>query len=243
MTSSATPLKRLKVDYLELLRAALGAGVEEVSTAQTTALGQQAGTLGLGTLDVAKIHEYARSQLIAEGSFPEWTGPMEARAAAFFGAVLVPIERDHAPAVRVRGGLAKVKRELKVRTQELATVAQRLRASVARRKQADASLKLSKKRSATLLSGTAAIEVELKAITQQLFVIQEERRKQMSSQLHDKIAVTLLAIHVRLLALQKEAEVNQASLSDEIVTASRLVEQSVRTINHFNREFGIQHET
>ena len=64
----------------------------------------------------------------------------------------------------------------------------------------------------------------------------------MSAKVHEEIAVTLLAIHVRLLTLKKEASVNQASLTQEIATASRLVDESVETINHFNREFGVQHE-
>jgi signal transduction histidine kinase len=241
MINRANQLQRLKVRYFGALHAAVGEGCAETAAQRAAELGTQAAELGLCILDMASIHALALAELTtADG---EAAALMKQRAAAFFAAMLPPIESGSAGARRLSSGLIRVKRALKVRTQQLATADRRLREGIASRKLADASLKRSQDRSALLLKGSAALENELKGITRQIFAIHENRRKKMSSRLHEEIAVTLLAIHVRLLTLKKEASVNQDRVTEEIATARRLVDQSIRTINHFNREFGIQHET
>lgn len=243
MINRANQLQCLKVRYFGALHAAVGEGCAETAAQRAAELGTQAAELGLGILDMASIHALALAELTTADGEPAAEALAKQRAAAFFAAMLPPIESGSAGARRLSSGLIRVKRALKVRTQQLATADRRLREGIASRKLADASLKRSQDRSAQLLKGSAALENELKGITRQIFAIHENRRKKMSSRLHEEIAVTLLAIHVRLLTLKKEASVNQDRVTDEIATASRLVDQSVKTINHFNREFGIQHET
>ena len=224
------------------LRGTSKEGGEQLVTKKAFALGRRAEALGLNTLDMAGIHAKAWAACLAEVADPSASVKMRHQATEFFKSVLVPFEHNNPPAVLARSGLAKVRRVLKKRSQELAKSLERLRSGVSARKLAGDSLKLSEKKSRSLLEETTVIESRLEDLTQQLFTIQEKRRKQMSSQLHEEIAVTLLAIHVRLLALNKEAALNQHHLSQEIATANRLVEQSAKTMKQFNREFGIKHE-
>ena len=67
--------------------------------------------------------------------------------------------------------------------------------------------------------------------------VNEEERRQMSLQLNDEIAQTMLGIQVRLLTLRKTSSNCEESHSKEISTIQRLLEKSVRTINTFTREF------
>jgi signal transduction histidine kinase len=82
----------------------------------------------------------------------------------------------------------------------------------------------------------------LQTMTHQILAAHEEERKMMSLQLQDEIAQTLLGIHVRLLALKKEAADSSASLAQEIATTQQLVEQSVEAIHRYATEIGIAHE-
>lgn len=68
-------------------------------------------------------------------------------------------------------------------------------------------------------------------------------RGEISRELHDEIAQILLRINVRLLTLKKAATLNTKDLIKEIASTQRLVEESVKNINRFAREFGITHET
>lgn len=242
MISQANSLKRLSVRYFSALHAAVIACSTENAAKRALELGSQAAALGLDTLDLARIHQEALAELLPGDGDAEGEARLVARAAVFFNVVLTPIERSHEGALGVETGILNVKLELKKRDGELAAAGRKLKVGIAKRKAADGFLKTSRKKSARILKQSRVLEGELKAVTQKLFETHETQRKSMSARLHEEIAVTLLAIHVRLLALKKEASTNQVSLTQEIATASRLVQQSVKTINHFNREFGAQHE-
>lgn len=242
MITHGNQVKRLGVRYFGALHAAVAAGSTEEAAERAEELGEQAAVLGLGTLEMAKIHEEALAELKSGEGDEQADQRLTARATVFFNAMMEPIERGHAAAMRAGTGILHVKRALEKRTAELADAGRKLKAGITKRKAADGFLKASRVKSARLLRQSRMLEGELKAVTQKLLDTHETQRKTMSSRLHEEIAVTLLAIHVRLLALKKEASVNQASLTQEIAVARRLVEQSVKTINHFNREFGIQHE-
>jgi hypothetical protein len=242
MITQANSLKRWSVRYFSALHAAVMAASTEEAAERALELGSQAAVLGLGTLDLARLHEEALTELLPGDGDVEGESRLVGRAAVFFNAVLLPIEQTHAGVMRVETGILKVKGELKKRSIELVEAGRKLKVGIAKRKVADGFLKTSREKSARLLKQSHVLEGELKAVTQKLFDTHETKRMTMSVRLHEEIAVTLLAIHVRLLALKKEAFINEAGLTQEIATASRLVKQSVKTIHHFNREFGTQHE-
>lgn len=242
MMTHANQVKRLGVRYFGALHAAVAAGSTEEAAERAKELGEQAAVLGLGTQEMAKIHEEALAELVSGAGDEQADQRLRARAGVFFNAMVPPIERGHAAEMRAGTGILNLKLALKKRTAELAEAGRKLKTGIAMRKRADGFLRASREKSARQLKQSRVLEGELKAVTQKLFDTDETQRKTMSSRMHQEIAVTLLAIHVRLLALKREASVNQASLTQEIAIARRLVERSVKAINHFNREFGIQHE-
>ena len=58
-----------------------------------------------------------------------------------------------------------------------------------------------------------------------------------------EIAQALIAIDLRLLTLKKAARASTARLKKEIAKTQRLVKESVKRIDQFAHEFGIQHKT
>ncbi len=65
-----------------------------------------------------------------------------------------------------------------------------------------------------------------------------ERRK-ISLVLQEEISQTSLVIHVRLLALKREAAVRDVGFTQEIVITLRRVEESVKSIPSFARKFDV----
>jgi signal transduction histidine kinase len=202
-------------------------------------LGCRAELLNLETLDVAKIHEKAIATLKVSGAKD---GPMK-RAAAFFAEAITPIERTHRAALKDNQRLTRLRATLDHRTADLAVAQLSLQEGILQRKTAQLALSKSVEHSRRLLTESRGLQKHLQRLAHQLLSAQENKRKSMSRNLHDEIAQTLLGIHIRLLTLKKEAEVNALGLRKEIVSAQRVVDKSVKTIERFAREFGIRHRT
>ena len=95
---------------------------------------------------------------------------------------------------------------------------------------------------ATLLAEAVELQQHLEALARQILTAQEEERKKMSLTLQDEIAQTLLGIHVRLLALQREVAAGGADFQNEIAATRQLVLESVKIINCYAGELDIPHE-
>jgi len=236
-------LKQLTMRYFGALHSAVAADTTDGAAEMARELGAQAVELGLDTMELAKIHQEALSELTPDDCDKESVLRLTARAAVFFNATLVQIESNHSTAQQINAGLVNVELALLQRTLELADAGRKLKTGIEQRKVADANLKSSKAKSVRLLKELQALEADLKAVTLQLYNTQETERKRMSSRLHEEIAMTLLGIHVRLLSLQKEVATTHTSFTRGIDTTRRLVDQASATINHFNQEFGIQDDS
>ena len=103
-------------------------------------------------------------------------------------------------------------------------------------------LKAAEAQSARLLAEAGQLQQHLEVLARQILTAQEEERKQMSLTLQDEIAQTLLGIHVRLLALQREASAGEADFQDEIAATRRQVLESVKIINGYAGELEIAYE-
>ena len=132
--------------------------------------------------------------------------------------------------------LSQVNAALARRTLDLSDSHRQLQAGIAGRKEADEGLKASKSESSRLLAEARRLQEHLQALARQILTAQEEERKRMSLTLQDEIAQTLLAFHVRLLALHKELSVSTESFKKEIAITQRLVQESVNVINRFADE-------
>jgi signal transduction histidine kinase len=233
-------LARLSQQYVAALQTHLRQGPRAIPPCGTTRrLGRQAAALNLETLDVVKIHEGALAALEASSSKD---GVIE-RAEIFFGEVITPIEETHRAALKANARLSRLRQTLGRRTVNLAASNRSLKQGIVRRKSVERSLKKSAEHSQKLLKESRRLQKHLQRLTHQLLSAQEDKRKQISRDLHDEIAQTLLGINVRLLTLKKEAALDAGGLKKEIVSTQRLVDKSVKNIKRFASEFGIHNRT
>jgi signal transduction histidine kinase len=103
-------------------------------------------------------------------------------------------------------------------------------------------LKSSEDNSRKLLNEASALQLHLQDLAHQMLASHEDERRKMSLRLQDEIAQTLVAIHLRLVELDKELTLHTAAFKKEIANTQRLVEESVEIINGCAHEFGIVYE-
>ena len=230
-------LIRLSKRYRALLQKHLKQG-PQASLQPARGLGRQAVALGLETLDLAGIHERALATLEASS---RRDGIIE-RAEVFFTEAITPIEKTHRAALKANVRLSQLQKRLGRRTMDLAASNRSLKQRIAQRKTVEEALKKSGGYFKTLLKESLALQKHLQHLTHQILSAQEDKRKEISRDLQDEIAQTLLGINVRLLTLKKEAAINANGLQKEIASTQRLVDMSVKSIDRFAREFGKHHE-
>lgn len=201
-------------------------------------LGLQAVKLGLETLDMAKIHQETLATLEA---FSSRDGVIK-RSEFFFTEAVTPIENTHRAALKANANLSQANKTLNRRTLDLAASNQSLKESIVRRKIAEEALRKREERSKKLLEESRRLQKHLQHLTHRVLSAQEHKRKNISHELQDEIAQTLLGINVRLLTLKKGAAVNTESFKKNIASTQRLVDKSVRNIKRFAHEFGKHHE-
>jgi PAS domain S-box-containing protein len=112
----------------------------------------------------------------------------------------------------------------------------KLRREIILREKAEATLKKSELHQRHLLEQSHHMQEQLRQLSRQILITQEEERREISRELHDVIAQTLTGINVRLAALAKEAATNTTGLDRNIASTQRLVEKSVEIVHQFARE-------
>jgi hypothetical protein len=233
---------RLSERYLTALRAYLEKGTPAGLRAARD-LGHRAVTLELGTLDLAKIHGQARAVLLPPGCNRAGQGDFTVRAVEFFSEANTVIEKTHRLAVETAAELEQLRSVLAQRTHELADSGRELQQGISQRLEAVKSLKASEAKSARLLTEARELQEHLQGLAHRIISTDEEQHRRMSLTLQNEIAQTLLGIHMRLWALGCELSASTINFKKEIATTQRLVQESVKTINRFAREFGVTYET
>ena len=228
-------LTRLSRSYATALRKHLQQG-PQASLRPARGLGRAAVALGLETLDVTRIHEGALAALEAASN----KDGIIKQAELFFAEAITPIEKTHCAALKANSHLNQLNKKLDRRTVELAAANRCLKQGIAQRKTVEQALKKSAGHYARLVKSSWRLQKHLRHLTHQILSSQEAERTKISRELHDEVAQTLLGINVRLLMLKKEATVNMTSLKKEIASTQWLVENSVKTMGRFAREFGQQ---
>ncbi len=204
------------------------------------ALGRQTVAIGLlETLDLAKIHEQA---LVIPRSCRHGLlrvkKTMITRAAIFFTEANTLIEETHRAARHTKVQMDQLKKTLGLRTAKLAATNRQLQRGILRRKNVEAALKKNGEHYTRLLKESLQLQEGLRQLTHQVISVQEDERKNISRELQDEIAQTLLGINVRLVTLKQEAWTNTKGLKNQIASTQQMVVKSVRSVRRAARKFG-----
>jgi signal transduction histidine kinase len=232
MTRKLTALSRR---YRAALRKHLKHGSQS-SSEPAQRLGRQAMATGLETLDLARIHERALITLVLPGCSARSRDTMVRRAGTFFAEAITPIEETHRIAREANVRLNQMIETLHRRSTDLDDSNRLLKQEVAQRKTVEESLRNSEQNYSQLLEQSRLLQGQLRLLSRQLLLAQEEERKKISRELHDEIAQTLTGINLRLAALKLEASHNTKGLEGKISSTQRMVEKSVDIVHRFARD-------
>jgi len=199
-------------------------------------LGRHALTIGLETLDMARIHEIAADSLMLPETPANISNGLMGRAGLFFAEAITPIEQTHRGAREADTHLNQIVKALSQRTLELADSVEELKREILQRKAVEESLRASELTSRGLLEKSRQMQEELRSLSRQLLSAQEEERRKISRELHDVIAQTLTGINMRLATLKAESTASTQQLQEKITSTQRLVEKSVDIVHRFARE-------
>lgn len=199
-------------------------------------LGEQALSVGLQTLDLAKLHEQILATRVLQKNPSRKRNALIKQAGIFFALAITPIEKTHRGARVATALLKKFIKMLSQRTMELTASNLALSMEIARRKVAEEALKKSKRHYSQLLKQSDRLQEQLRRLSRLILSAQEEERKRISRELHDVIAQTLAGINIRLAALKKNTAVNTKGLDRNITRTQFLVEKSVNLVHQFARE-------
>ncbi|MCX6873735.1 MAG: sensor histidine kinase [Verrucomicrobia bacterium] len=199
-------------------------------------IGRHAVSIGLETLDLARIHELALVALEVPTNSTSTNNNLVGLAGLFFAEAITPIEQTHRGAREANTHLNQIVKTLSQRTLELANSVEELKQEILQRKAVEESLRASELTSGLLLEQSRQMQEELRHLSRQLLSAQEEERLRISRELHDVVGQTLTSINVRLASLKAVSTTNTRQLYRQIAGTQRLVEKSVDIVHRFARE-------
>ena len=130
----------------------------------------------------------------------------------------------------------KQEEEVRLRLEVMDVANRKLKREVLQRRKAETALKKSEAHYAQLFEQSRHMQEQLRHLSRQLLLTQEEERKRISRELHDEIVQTLVGINVHLASLTVKAPVDLKDLRKKIARTQRLVENSVTIVHRFARE-------
>ncbi|HEV3272786.1 MAG TPA: histidine kinase [Candidatus Methylacidiphilales bacterium] len=130
----------------------------------------------------------------------------------------------------------KHEEEVRRRLEDMAVANRELKLEIVQRLKVEVALKKSEAHYAHLFEQSLQMQEQLRHLSRQLLLTQEEERKRISRELHDEIVQTLVGINVHLASLTMKAPVNLKNLRKKITRTQRLVEKSVEIVHRFARE-------
>jgi len=126
--------------------------------------------------------------------------------------------------------------EVRQSLEGMATSNRELKREIVHRHKVETALKKSEAHYAQLFEESRHMQEELRHLSHQLLLAQEEERKRISRELHDEVVQTLVGINVHLASLTAKSRINTKDLRRKITRTKRLVERSVDIVHRFARE-------
>ena len=118
----------------------------------------------------------------------------------------------------------------------LAATNQNLEDEIIRRYAVEIALKKSEQHALQSLEEARQLQESLRQMSHQLLVVEENQRKAISRELHDKICQLLVGINVHLAIFAKTATRNPKGINRTIAPLRRLVAEGVRIVHRFARD-------
>jgi signal transduction histidine kinase len=196
-------------------------------------LGREALTMGLETLDLARMHDQALAALMAARRSAKSEDSVIKRAQPFFIEAISRIEKTHRGAMEANLQLCELNQTLRQRTAELQVKNRQLKKEIVERKASEKALKKSEQDYSQLLERSQHMREQLQSLSHRIISAQEEERVKISRELHDEIAQVMMGINLHLATLKKEATSNTKDLRLKITHTQRLVERSVDIVHRF----------
>jgi signal transduction histidine kinase len=122
------------------------------------------------------------------------------------------------------------------RLEGLAAANRILKQEIIHRQKVETELKKSEAHYAKLFEESLLMQEQMRHLSRQLLLTQEEERRRISRELHDEIVQTLVGINVHLASLSVNSRINAKDLQQKISRTQRLVEKSVDIVHRFARE-------
>ncbi len=126
--------------------------------------------------------------------------------------------------------------EAQRRLEALADTNLGLSREIARRKTVEQALQKSEQELSQLLRQSRYMQGQLRRLSHQILKAQEEERKRISRELHDKIAQALVSINFHLEALTRGGAGKSSSLAQRIARTQKVVQKSMGVVHLFARE-------
>jgi PAS domain S-box-containing protein len=111
-----------------------------------------------------------------------------------------------------------------------------LNREIIRRQKVERALQKSDQEQARLLEQSRHMQAQLRRLSHQILQAQEEERKRISRELHDKIAQALVSVNFHLEELTRGREGKPGSLRKKIARTQHLVQKSMGVVHLFARE-------
>ena len=87
-----------------------------------------------------------------------------------------------------------------------------------------------------LLEQSNLLQKKLRHVSHQILLAQENQRKEISRELHDKVIQLLVGINVNLEDFTKKAKINPQSIPRKIIPLRKLVDKTVQIVHQFARD-------
>jgi PAS domain S-box-containing protein len=123
--------------------------------------------------------------------------------------------------------------ETQRRMEAQAAANRELKQEIVQRKTVEKALKKSEQFARQLLAESLQLQKQLRALSRQILVAQEEERKRISRELHDEIAQVLTGISLHLAVLAPQGAVDVKDLKKKIARTQRLVIRSLNIVHEF----------